>query len=261
MKIISLLCSLILFGFSCIEQGGQNTESPVVLQNVERDSIPDVTVSKDILMGRFDPKTHPDFVKIPSKYASQPDMYLQKVVLDSFISMERAAKQDGIDLKIISATRNFARQKAIWERKWEAGLVKRSSDQLSKKEVEIALAKEILQFSSMPGTSRHHWGTDIDINNLNDEYFLSGRGKMEYNWLHTNAEKFGFCQPYSDDKNRTGYNEEKWHWSFVPIANKYLNAYGSIPSEQIKGFEGDNYVEELKIIEKYVFGVVCFAEN
>ncbi len=261
MKFIFIFCSLILFGFSCIEQEEEKERgNSEVIENIKMDTLPEEIVSKDILLGRFDPQSHPDFVKIPTKYATQPDMFLQKEALDSFISMERAAKIDGIDLKIISATRNFARQKAIWERKWEAGLAKKAN-QLSKKEEEIALAKDILQFSSMPGSSRHHWGTDIDINNLNDNYFLSGRGEKEYHWLTKNAEKFGFCQPYTNDRNRTGYNEEKWHWSFILIANEYLKAYGRVTSDQIKGFKGDQYVEALKIIENYVYGVACFKTD
>lgn len=66
-------------------------------------------------------------------------------------------------------------------------------------------------YSSMPTTSRHHWGTDMDINSVEPEYFESGQGLLEYNWLKANAHKFGFCQPYSpkDDGSRTqGYNLE-----------------------------------------------------
>ena len=33
--------------------------------------------------------------------------------------MHAAAKKDGINLQIVSGTRNFEEQKGIWERKWE----------------------------------------------------------------------------------------------------------------------------------------------
>ncbi|MFM9004881.1 MAG: D-alanyl-D-alanine carboxypeptidase family protein [Flavobacteriales bacterium] len=40
-----------------------------------------------------------------------------------------------------------------------------------------------MKFSSMPGTSRHHWGTDIDLNSVEPSYFLSGKGLLIYQWL------------------------------------------------------------------------------
>ncbi len=39
--------------------------------------------------------------------------------------------------------------------------------------------------------------------------------------LTANAAKFGFCQPYNVKTDRKGYNEEKWHWSFMPLS-KFL---------------------------------------
>ena len=58
----------------------------------------------------------------------------------------------------------------------------------------LKAAKTILLYSSMPTTSRHHWGTDMDINSLENSYFASGQGLKEYTWLKKNAAKFGFCQ-------------------------------------------------------------------
>ena len=53
----------------------------------------------------------------------------------------------------------------------------------------------------MPATSRHHWGTDMDINSVEDDYFKDGKGKKVYRWLVENASKYGFCQVYSDKKS------------------------------------------------------------
>ena len=82
--------------------------------------------------------------------------------------MYNAALLEGVELKIVSGTRNFHQQKSIWERKWNANI--KSMDSLSS-------VKEILKYSSMPCTSRHHWGTDIDLNDLNNSYFEYGKGK------------------------------------------------------------------------------------
>jgi len=49
----------------------------------------------------------------------------------------------------------------------------------------------------MPGTSRHHWGSDVDLYSLEDIDFLKGNGKIIYQWLTDNAASYGFCQPYT----------------------------------------------------------------
>jgi len=45
----------------------------------------------------------------------------------------------------------------------------------------------------MPTASRHHWGTDVDINSVDPDYFMNGTGLKEYEWLKKNAYKYGFC--------------------------------------------------------------------
>ena len=110
----------------------------------------------------------------------------------------------------------------------------------------------------MPGTSRHHWGTDIDINNLKNDYFEKGNGLKEYEWLQKNAARFGFCQPYSPkgEARPYGYNEEKWHWSYLPFAKKLTDQYGlRLKDNSISGFEGAQTATEIGVIEKYVLGI------
>ena len=177
--------------------------------------------------------------------------------------MWAAAKADGIDLKIISATRNFARQKYIWERKWTGvRKIENGADASKKYPAPKDRALAILKYSSMPGTSRHHWGTDIDINNLTNEYFAEGQGKKEYDWLVANAARFGFCQPYTpkSEKRPHGYNEEKWHWSYTPIAKQLTDkAAAELKDELIGGFKGAEAAVEIGVVEKYVLGIntVC----
>ncbi len=81
--------------------------------------------------------------------------------------------------------------------------------------------KEILLASSAPGISRHHWGTDIDIFGLNPRTFVEGKQNFdEYIWLKEKGAEFGFFQPYSDQrsKEKMGYMNERWHWSYYPLA-------------------------------------------
>ena len=207
---------------------------------------------KDLLIGKFKVETHPDFVLVDKKYHDKSEMYLQKQTLESFIKMREAAEKDGIQLTIISGTRDFYSQKSIWERKYN----NYKKEELS----EVEIIKKIMLWSSMPTTSRHHWGTDIDINGF-DDYFSEENKKAnkEYKWLLINAPKFDFFQVYTEKgegKRRTGYNEEKWHWSYMPLAREYLNLYQKIVTyEYINGFSGSQFAKEMDIINKYVFGI------
>jgi LAS superfamily LD-carboxypeptidase LdcB len=118
--------------------------------------------------------------------------------------------------------------------------------------------KKILEWSSVPGTSRHHWGTDIDINNTNILYFQEEKGTREYIWLVQNAPTFGFCQPYNfkNGFRTTGYNEERWHWSYLPIARELTQKYkNSIKEEDINGFLGEKFVPGQNLIDDYVLGI------
>lgn len=209
-------------------------------------------ISKARLLGKIDYAKDSLFVLVDKPYTSRP-VYLNIECYESFKTMYAEAVKDGITLKILSGARNFNYQKGIWERKWRLYKNLESKERVQK----------ILEYSAMPATSRHHWGTDIDINALSDSYFTSGKGKAEYQWLKENAHKFGFYQVYtSKDEGRTGYNEEKWHWSYLPIASKYLKDYNeTILISDIKGFEGADIAEGLDIITKYVNGISQKALN
>ena len=219
----------------------------------------DTSISVAFLMGQFDPDQHSAFVSIEKQFASRKGMWLHKDTYEAFKKMQKAAKKDGVELVIKSATRNFKAQKAIWEAKWR-GERKLSSGENAKRAFpnEEERALKILEYSSMPGTSRHHWGTDVDFNAFNNEYFEKGKGLKEYEWLLANASQYGFCQPYTEKGTARphGYNEEKWHWSYLPLSLKLTQQYSlQIKNSDISGFEGAAVAEKIDIIEKYVLGI------
>ena len=213
----------------------------------------------DYIMGKFDPTTHPDFTVIPAKYRDGEIRYLRKDVLDAFIIMYEAALKDGVQLKILSATRNFDYQKRIWENKWTGKTILEDNVNAARDIADPELrARKILKYSSMPGTSRHHWGTDIDLNNFNNSYFASGEGLKLYNWMKGHAQEYGFCQPYSEmGTDRTsGYNEEKWHWSYMPLAS-VLTEQASLyfDNEMVTGFMGSETAVSIDMLHNYILGI------
>ncbi|MEZ4935455.1 MAG: M15 family metallopeptidase [Saprospiraceae bacterium] len=218
-----------------------------------------IEFSLEYLMGQFDPAQHPDFVAVEKIYSDGDAYFLRKETYESFKKMWTAAKADGIELRIISATRNFDRQKSIWEAKWTgARKIENGANASVKYPDPKTRALKILEYSSMPGTSRHHWGTDMDINDLDNYTFEHGKGKEVYDWMVANAARFGFCQPYSPkgEQRPNGYNEEKWHWSYIPVARQLTDlAATRLKDEMINGFKGAQTAVEIGVVQKYVLGV------
>lgn len=214
------------------------------------------TFKKERLIGKIK-SSHDSLVKIDSRYTDR-NIYMNRKAHEAFDRMYKAALKDNVQLKIISAFRSFYDQKYIWEAKWNGH--RRVSGMNLKKDVkdEVERAELILRYSSMPGTSRHHWGTDIDLNSLTNSWFDSGEGKKIYDWLTANASSYGFCQVYTDKSinNRTGYEEEKWHWSYVPVAEPMTQAYlRQINYRSLAGFDGDTAAEKIDVIKNYVAGI------
>jgi len=211
------------------------------------------------LLGKFDPILHKDFVKIPLKFTvARTEMYLRREAYDAFVEMRIGAMQDGITLNIASAARNFDYQKGLWENKWN-GITFVDGKNLSESIPDgLGRFKKILEYSAAPGTSRHHWGTDIDLGGADTLYFNSEKGKKEYEWLTQNAPLFGFCQTYNlKGSNRpTGYNEERWHWSYLPLARIFTEEYKNlIQQKDILGFAGDAQVSNLNLINEYILSI------
>lgn len=215
-------------------------------------------ITLDLLLGNVNPVHHPLFVEISVDVSDRSERYMHKEAYPAFLKMHKAAATDGIPLVIVSAMRTFTEQKRIWNNKWTVKM--ELADKINAANIldPPKRALEILKYSAMPGTSRHHWGTDIDINSVEPAYFATDKGKREYRWLCENAAKFGFCQPYTPHgQNRWGgYEEEPWHWSYVPIAANYLIAFQKMVSYQhIRDFDGWETAEELKIIRNFVVNI------
>lgn len=193
---------------------------------------------------------------------SSKDHYLRPEVKKAFLKMITAFEENKPSsykqhIFLVSSFRNFSHQKGIWESKYTGKKVMREPIEGKSPEKIISL---ILEFSSAPGTSRHHWGTDFDINALENSYFEnSGKGKVLYDWLKKNAAKYGFCQPYNElaERGGKGYHEEKWHWSYAPISNrlqkewiksfreKKIRLEGSFLGAEILGERALDYVQSI----------------
>lgn len=261
--ILSIVLSIPLFTSSLLDFEQENLVTNLkqkeLADKLLEQKNKDIIQVKNYLTGHFEPSERKNFRAIPKAYSiSGYKMYLRQEVLDAFIKMQAEAAKDGVDLKVASATRNFTYQKNLWNNKW-SGVTLVDGKNLAKSiQDEQDRFKKILEYSAVPGTSRHHWGTDIDINDSNPEYFDTPKGIEVYSWLTKNAPLFGFCQPYTkkDNNRMTGYNEEKWHWSYLPIAIELTQEYKKlIKDSDLSGFLGDKYAPNFDLINNYVLSI------
>jgi LAS superfamily LD-carboxypeptidase LdcB len=209
------------------------------------------TPTKAFLTGHFDYTRDTSFVRVDNKYTTR-DIYLKKQTYAAYKKMYAAALKDGVELSIMSGTRSFNDQVYKWELKWH-------SAEFSGIKNLAAKTTKLLRWWSMPGTSRHHWGTDIDLANIKLAYYKTPPGERMYAWLKANAAKFGFYQPFCAGRC-IGYREERWHWSYLPLSKNYLHEYiRQVTYADIFGFDGSKTAEELGVIKNWVQGInpVC----
>lgn len=144
----------------------------------------------------------------------------------AFIKMSEAAEKEGIQFKVISSYRSYAHQKRIWNRKYlrfnQAGMTPQEA------------IEKIIEYSTIPGTSRHHWGTEVDLVDagpkvkgdvLLDSLFHHGPYQKIRRWLEKNAAQYGFELVYTKDTLRKGFAYEPWHYSYAPLSRKFLADY------------------------------------
>lgn len=181
----------------------------LLLPNLTYATVPSVAM----LTGQKSPKLYNS--KIP----------LQIEVAQAFIRMQKDARKQGIQIHLLSGYRSFNRQKTIWNNKYMKYTRMGYSPE---KAIELIIEK-----SSMPGTSRHHWGTDLDIvdvqkvlpkSPLNEDYFHDDNYFGEFRvWMEENAAKHGFVMTYTNDPKRHGVDYEPWHFSYAPLSRTYLD--------------------------------------
>lgn len=166
-----------------------------------------------------------------------PRCALHYEAVASFLTMREAAAHTGIDLMAYSSFRDFDTQLKIWNLKWlgQRPLHARDGQLLDRAALSDAdLVDAILCWSAVPGGSRHHWGSDIDLIDaaavapdykvrlVPEEYAPDGVFGRLANWLDEHAKRFGFFRPYASD--RGGVSPEPWHLSYAPIALPALEA-------------------------------------
>ena len=160
---------------------------------------------------------------------------LRKEASDAFAKMQADALQEGLQIYSVSSYRSYDRQERIWNEKYD----RFTGQGLSP----IKAIEKIIEYSTIPGTSRHHWGTDMDIidksvpvpeDSLLEKHFKPG-GCYEplKKWLDKHVNEYGFYEVYTDTPGRKGFNYEPWHFSYKPLSQPMLQEYKEIDLKKL----------------------------
>lgn len=163
-----------------------------------------------------------------------PGQCLLPAAAEALACLQRDARAAGFELSVASAYRSFDRQLAIFNAKARG---ERPVHDDAGCAVDLQALSDgqrlhaILRFSALPGSSRHHWGTDLDVYDARAmpagyklqlspaEVAPGGLFDELHCWLDQRmAEQasHGFYRPYGID--RGGVAPERWHLSYAPLA-------------------------------------------
>jgi LAS superfamily LD-carboxypeptidase LdcB len=155
--------------------------------------------------------------------------------LEPFLDMKADAARFGIGIAITSAFRDFAAQQRIWDMKFRGERPLYDAAGQSRDHAALApeaLVDAIMCWSAVPGASRHHWGTELDLIDLAampEDYRVrlvpaetepGGYFHGLRCWLDENMARYGFYRPYSTF--RGGVLPEPWHVSYAPASTVAL---------------------------------------
>lgn len=184
-------------------------------------------MSAEILAEELTGQTDKHLVPVPSQSGL---MHAQ--VLPAYCDLRLRAQQAGFQLTVVSGFRSFQQQLQIWNNKF-TGLrpildhASRPIDPAILSEEEKVFA--ILRWSMLPGASRHHWGTELDVCDYSalpqhyklqlipEEYDSGGYLADFSSWLDEALSGSGFYRPYRQDLG--GVAREPWHISYKPVAD------------------------------------------
>ncbi len=175
------------------------------------------------------------------------EIWLHGEILPDLEKLRDAAAEAGFLLRIESGFRSFERQLSIWNRKAEGELPLLNERGTLFEEApfnEKELMYRILLWSALPGASRHHFGTEIDVSDAkaipkNYEVQLTtaecdGMFAPFHAWLSERIEtgkSFGFTRVFVPGRGKI--QPEKWHLSHLPTARKIQERFSESALKEI----------------------------
>lgn len=161
-------------------------------------------------------------------------------LISALSALVQRAADSGFDMRVASGFRSFDRQLFIWNSK--ANGLRPVLDRFEQTVDLNALSDDekvyaILQWSALPGASRHHWGTDIDVydtSRMPEGYQLQLTLEETQNdgccaefhaWLTQELQQpaHDFYRPYIPGLG--SIFPEPWHLSYAPLAHVFATHF------------------------------------
>ncbi|OOF61360.1 M15 family metallopeptidase [Rodentibacter pneumotropicus] len=176
-------------------------------------------------------KSREHLVNLPCPFST--NHFLQKEAILAFQSLQQCAVKNGFNLQPASSFRDFQRQQLIWNGKF-SGERKVHDDEGHGLDLTLLddwqKCQAILRWSALPGGSRHHWGTEIDI--FDTDLLPQGQSLQLEPWeyekggyffelsefLIENLPHFDFTLPFMQQPIGKKIGREPWHISYLPLA-------------------------------------------
>jgi len=182
----------------------------------------------------------PDLVEFQLGY------FVDRDIVADLQALSEASRANGFELRLESAYRSFDKQLSIWNRKarGELPLLSAEGVPMERPKDEEELMYAILTWSALPGASRHHLGTDIDV--------VDGAACPEgYEVQLTPAEcegmfakfhafltermvadkAFGFSRVFVPGRGKI--RPEGWHIAHLPTSRKRLEHFSLVELRRI----------------------------
>ncbi len=155
-------------------------------------------------------------IRLPDDYSIETDTVQGDYVMETTAAyfcrlMIEAAKEDGIELKVLSAYRTVKYQERLFERNIES----RMEDGMTYDEAYADVSVNI----APPGGSEHNAGLAVDIITKKDwDTYTGFEDTKEFAWLVENGPDYGYILRYLKGKEDiTGYIYEPWHFRYIGI--------------------------------------------
>lgn len=176
-------------------------------------------------------KSRTHLVNLPCPHS--PNHFLQPQAMKAFQGLQQSAVKNGFNLQPASSFRDFQRQQMIWNGKFNGERKVHDDDGNALDLTALSdweKCQAILRWSALPGASRHHWGTEVDI--FDPDLLPLGQSLQlepwEYEkcgyffelgqWLQENLARFDFALPFLALADEIKIGREPWHISYLPLA-------------------------------------------
>ncbi len=198
-------------------------------KTVYTDTMPSSNLNTNyLLVNKFnylDNNYIPNNLELLDNSYAKSGIYLVKEAKDNLEKLINEAKNDNMNIRVVSAYRSYSYQENLYN-----NYVKNDG---------VSLADT---YSARPGYSEHQTGLVVDVTRAFDD-FNNFENTEEYNWMMKNAADYGFILRYPKDKESiTTYSFEAWHYRYVGIdlAKKIKASNLTFDEYYVRYLESDN---------------------